>query len=270
MFDELGDRMKGYEEISGCNQRFLPMCPIIVRLDGKAFHSFTKGLAKPYDVRLSSLMGSIAGSLVAFTDAVIGYTQSDEITLIMHYDDYKSQVMFNGRRDKLNSVLASYASVIFNKDLQMAISEKANKVVLFDCRSFSVPNQTEAINALIWREQDAVRNSISMAAQAKFSTKELHGKSCKEMKEMLLKAGVQWDNYPSFFKRGIYIHKKKVTIPFTKEEIEKLPEKHAARANPNLVVERHVREVIVDLPSISNITNREQFVFGGVSPLIKE
>jgi tRNA(His) 5'-end guanylyltransferase len=135
----------------------------------------------------------------------------------------------------------------------------------FDCRVFSVPNETEAANCLLWRELDATRNSVSMAAQANFSHKELQGKSCAEMHDMLFNKSINWNNYPDFFKRGTYVQRINVVRPFTVEEIDKLPPKHMARTNPNLTVER-TDYIEIKMPPFMKVINRENVIFRGESP----
>lgn len=265
--DSLGDRMKTYEESGAHASRFMPLLPVVVRLDGKAFHGFTRGLQRPYDRRLSNLIQTTALYLTELSGARIGYTQSDEITLILHSDDHKSQIYFDGKRDKIVSVLAAYATLYFNQLLPKWIPEKNGIDAIFDCRAFSVPSKEEAVNAPIWREQDAVRNSVSMAAQSQFSHKSLHGMSCDEMQERLFtESGINWNDYPAFFKRGAYFQRHLIRKKFSSEEIDNLPPKHAARLNPDLMVERHeVREV--ELPILTQITNRIDVIFSGQDPI---
>lgn len=265
MYDSLGDRMKYYE--SANTGRLIPLLPVMIRLDGVAFHTFTKGLERPYDKRLSNLMTNTMVHLVEVTNARLGYTQSDEITLILYSDNFTSQIYFDGKIAKLTSVLAAKASVYFNLYLNQAIPEKSDNLAYFDCRVWNVPNKVEAANTIIWRELDAVRNSIQMAAQSKFSHNELHGKSCNELQEMLFQKGINWNDYPTFFKRGTYAQRQKVIRPFTVEEIAKLPAKHEARSNPNLKVER-TEIKIIDMPVMTKITNKEEVLFDGAIPKV--
>lgn len=263
--DSLGDRMKGFE--SGREVELFKNLPIICRLDGKAFHTFTRGLERPYDKRLTDLMVETTKFLVAETNAVIGYTQSDEISLVLYSAEPKSQVYFDGRKSKILSILAATASVFFNRELPKFLPEKATAFPLFDCRVFNVPSKVEAVNCLIWRELDATRNSVSMAAQHYFSHKKLHGVSCNNMQEMLFtQKGVNWNDYPAFFKRGTYVQRRKSFIKFSAAELEKLPPLHEARTNPDLVVERS-EVVIMDTPPLTKVVNREDFVFSGAPPL---
>lgn len=264
----LGNRMKIYEETG--KLKLMPLLPIMIRLDGKNFHTFTKGLKRPYDIRLSELMRNTTKFLVEETNALIGYTQSDEISLILYTDDMRSQLYMDGRHFKISSILSAKASVYFNQNLKKYLPEKKSSSPVFDCRTWNVPTKQEAVNTLIWREQDAVRNSIQMAGQSLYSHRELHKKDCDEIQEMLFKKGINWNDYPSFFKRGTYIRRKEVNTPFSKEEIDKLPEFHNARNNPNLIVKRHIIEEI-DMPILTKIENREGVIFNGEEPkLLKD
>lgn len=264
MIDKLGDRIKLYESLT-CQERLLPGVPVVVRLDGVAFHTFTKGLERPYDVALSQLMIDTTKFLVEETNARCGYTQSDEITLILYSDSYKSQIYFDGRIPKILSVLPARASVFFNKELPKCLPKKADAFAVFDCRVFAVPSKEEAVNALIWREKDATKNSISMAAQAVYSHTELQNKNSSMKQEMLFQAGVNWNDYPAFFKRGTYIQRKWTMRPFSVEEINQLPEKHAARLDPNLMINRSVVEIL-SLPPIMQVENKVGVIFDGELP----
>jgi tRNA(His) guanylyltransferase len=264
--DQLGNRMKLYEGMEA-GRRLLPLVPVCARIDGRSFHSFCKGLERPYDERLCKLMVLTCKHLVLETDAKVGYTQSDEISLVWFAEDWKSQIFFDGRIHKMTTQLAAIASVYFNRHMVEMIPEKATKMPTFDARVWNVPNLTEAANCLLWREQDATRNSISMAAQSKFSHNQLHNKNCKEMQEMLFQHhGVNWNDYPRHFKRGTYFMRRTLETPFTAEELSLLPPKHEAHKNPQLVIKRST-VVEVDLPPLSRIANREGVLFHGETPL---
>ena len=153
------------------------------------------------------------------------------------------------------SDLASMASVFFNSKLAEYLPEKKDKMPRFDCRVFSVPTLSEAVNAFYWREKDATKNSISMASQAFYSPSQLLGKHSGEKQEMIFQKGVNWNDYPSFFKRGTYVTRKRVLSKMTETELESLPPKHNARKDPNLVIERWVIDK-VDLPPLSKIKNK--------------
>jgi len=257
--------MKAYENQT-CGIRLIPRIPVIARLDGKGFSKFTKGLKRPYDKRLSDLMVETTKYLVKETNANCGYTQSDEITLVFYTDKIESSIYFDGRLFKMIGDLAAMASVYFNRELGKYLPEKADKMPRFDARVYNVPTLEEAVNSFIWREMDATKNSITMAASEYYSHKELMGKNGSEKQEMLFQKGVNWNDYPSFFKRGTYIQRKRVLKPFTNEEIEKLPAKHNARKDPNFMVERWVVDK-VDMPPMLKISNRIEVIIYGEDPL---
>lgn len=259
--DLFGDRMKFYENQT-CGIKLLPRIPVIARLDGKGFSKFTRGLRRPYDERLSNLMIELTKYLVKETNANCGYTQSDEITLMWYVDDPKSSIYFDGRYFKMVSDLSAMASVFFNKKLVEYLPEKSDKWPRFDCRVFNVPTLDEAVNTFLWREQDATKNSITMAASAFYSHKQLHKKNGSEKQEMLFEKGINWNDYPAFFKRGTYVQRKRILRKFTTHELEKLPKKHIARKNPDLMIERWVVDRI-DLPPLMKINNKvDVIVFG--------
>ncbi len=265
--DQFGDRMKMYESQT-CGINLIPRIPVVARLDGKGFSKFTKGLSRPYDERLSKLMVETTKYLVKETNANCGYTQSDEITLVWHTDKIDSAIYFNGRLFKMISDLAAMCSVFFNRELPKYIPEKADKMPRFDCRVYNVPNLDEAANSFLWREQDATKNSISMAAQSVYSHRELMGKNGSEMQEMLFQKGINWNDYPSFFKRGTYVQRRRTLTQFTAEEIEKLPAKHNAIKDPSYEIERWTIER-VDLPPLSRIENRSDVIIWGKEPELK-
>jgi tRNA(His) 5'-end guanylyltransferase len=200
--------------------------------------------------------------LVKETNANCGYTQSDEITLVWYTDKIDSAIYFNGRLFKMISDLAAMCSVFFNRELPKYLPEKVDKMPRFDCRVYNVPTLDEAVNSFLWREQDATKNSISMAAQSVFSHRELMNKNGSDKQEMLFQKGINWNDYPAFFKRGTYVQRKKVLTPFSSEEIEKLPIKHNARKDPNYVIERWIVDR-VNLPPLSKIENKSDVIICG-------
>ena len=220
----LGDRMKSYEAPSTSRKAFKGQ-PLVVRLDGKSFHTFTKGLARPFDQRLSSLMVETTKALVDRFQAKVGYTQSDEITLVWHVEcDSSSEYPFDGRFQKMESLLAAFATAVFNQRLAEFLPEKVGQLPIFDARAFVVPTLTEAYHAVLWRQQDATKNAISMAAQSMFSHKELIGKHGPEMQEMMWRKGVNFNDYPAFFKRGTFVRRVKRTRELTADELQAIPE----------------------------------------------
>lgn len=266
MQDELGDRMKLYE-MAEAGRKCMPLLPIVARIDGRSFSRFTQGLERPFDRRLSGLMIDTVKFLVRETNAACGYTQSDEITLAWYASSFDSQILFDGRISKLVSVLASLTTVYFNHELPHRLPpEYADRLPHFDARVWNLPSLEEAANAFLWRELDATKNSISMAARAHFSHKQLDSKNGAEMRAMLLDKGVRWDDYPEFFKRGTYVQRRKTLRRFTTEELDKLPPMHAARKDPELMVER-TDYVALELPPLGRVKNRVAVLFEGAAPV---
>jgi len=262
---DFGDRMKLYEGVEA-QRRCLPLLPICARLDGRAFHSFTKGLERPYDFGFMNLMFEVTKYLVAETGACIGYTQSDEISLVFYSDSLESQVFFDGRIQKMTSTLAAMCSVKFNREIARYLpADKHDKMPHFDCRVWTVPNKVEAANTILWRENDATKNSIAMAAQSVYSHKQLHKKHRDDMMDMLMDKGINWNDYPAVFKRGAYAQRRVRIRKFTTEELDKLPPKHDARQNPDLMVER-TDVVELDMPPLARVINRVDVIFDGTEP----
>ncbi len=149
----LGDRMKQYE--ASTESRILPRLPVIVRLDGRSFSKFTKGMKKPFDESFRQAMIEVTKYLVEQTHAKIGYTQSDEITLVLYTENLQAgSVLFDGRVQKIASNFASMASVKFLLEMQKRFPEKVSvekTLPSFDARVFPVPSKTEAVNNLVWR-----------------------------------------------------------------------------------------------------------------------
>ena len=212
--DSLGDRMKGYEKLT--DTKLLPRTPIGIRIDGKNFHSFTKKMKfeKPFDEMMTARMAATTLGLCKFAqDCLIGYTQSDEITLILAPEaTIDSQAWFGRRVQKLCSLLAAKASVIFNNSFYYEKVAEVRPEPIFDCRVFALPNMVEAYNCLVWRQNDCVKNSISSACYYDLGKKVgrgtarklVHGKNQKEQQEALFqKAGINWNDYPPKWKRGV-------------------------------------------------------------------
>lgn len=222
--DDLGTRMKeNYEDVF--KTRLMKRTPVAIRIDGKAFHTFTRGFEKPFDEVLSSSMQNTMKYLCEnIQGCVLGYTQSDEITLILvDYKKLDSSAWFDYEVQKLCSVSASMATMAFNYYFQDTLMETFNpndyahlpycdkkmdkehgffKMAMFDARCFNIPRE-EVTNLIYWRQVDAARNSVQMVGQANFSHKELQEKRCNEIQDMLLtQRGINWNDYPTKFKRG--------------------------------------------------------------------
>ena len=267
MNNDFGDRMKRYEAAE-TERYFMPLLPIYARIDGRCFSAFTRGLDRPFDLRITRAMVSTAKFLVENTHARIGYTQSDEISLVWLQERYDSEVFFNGKVQKLNSVLAALATAKFNHTCMedVALAERAREQLpVFDCRVFQLPNRTEAANAFLWREKDATKNAISMAARNFYPHKELHGKTGSEMQEMIFQKGQNFNDYPVFFKRGTFVRRIAEDRPFTPEELARIPEKY--RPAPEAFVTRS-RVIEIDMPVFAKVLNREDVIFEGANPEI--
>lgn len=211
MKDDLGTRMKEFYE-NRTRTYLTRRTNTIIRLDGKAFHTFTKGFQRPYDIGLSNAMDETCRYLCAnIQGAKLGYVQSDEISiLITDYDDISTDAWFDYNIQKMTSVSASMATMTFNEEMaKLGVTKRA----MFDSRVFQIPYTEEVVNYFIWRQQDASRNSISMLAQAHFSPKELHKKNVSEMQDMLmLQKNINWNDQDTRFKRGGTCKKIEVTL----------------------------------------------------------
>ena len=204
--DSLGDRMKNnYESRS---KYLLPRRTYtLIRIDGKNFSQYTKNCDKPFDANLIRCMDATMKYLCEnIQGARIGYCQSDEITLLLtDFDNVQSDAFFNGNVQKIASITASMATMAFNREVMNIHSPDpyGMKWATFDSRVWTIPDPIEVENCFIWRQQDATRNSIQMAAQAVCSHKELQGANVDQQQELMFQAaGVNWDKYSDREKRG--------------------------------------------------------------------
>jgi tRNA(His) guanylyltransferase len=200
MADDIGDRFKAYE---GCWDFSLPRrMPMVIRVDGRAFHGIK--LAKPFDSVFFECMAVTARALCKeIQGSVLAYFQSDEISIIARDDMQPSTEPWAGKR--LNKVLSLSAAIA------TAHFGNGYGIRQFDSRAFVLPDLSEVTNYLIWRQQDASRNSVSMAAHAEFSHKSLHGVNTNGMLDRLrLEAGKPWEDTPTHFKRGAVVRPVKV------------------------------------------------------------
>ena len=221
---DLGSRMKKYEYIT--RTHLIPRTPVIIRIDGKTFHSFTRGFDRPFDNTLvKSMQETMRYMCGNIQGCVLGYTQSDEISLVLiDYQNLNTASWFDYNIQKCVSVAASMATLAFNKAFEEAVrdyytdwymfgdatdtkylnalTESMNKGALFDARAFNLPKE-EICNYLYWRQLDATRNSIQMVGQSQFSHNELQGKSCNQIQDMLFsERNINWNDYPVHLKRG--------------------------------------------------------------------
>jgi len=207
--DSLGDRMKGFYEAR--SKTYLARrTPVILRLDGKAFHTFTRGCVKPFDERLQGAMEATARFLLENIQGVkLAYTQSDEITLLLtDYDRLETDAWFDYNVQKMCSIAASMAGVKFtleyaDDDTHLCDVDPA----YFDCRAFNIPKE-EVSNCFYWRCLDWERNSVQMLAQAHYSAKQLHGVSCAMAKDMLIcQKNINWNELADKWKYGSFIQR---------------------------------------------------------------
>lgn len=272
--------MKEYEGIEA-KRTLVPGLPVCIRLDGRAFHNVTKNCVRPFDHELREVMCRVTTALIEECDAVIGYTQSDEITLVLKPMTHISDYYFGGRIQKMCSMLSAVASVEFNncvrsgefRGLETSITRKA----YFDCRVWNVPHMDFAALVLSWRQADSIKNAISMIAQTLYTHKELLGKNSDEKLEMIKKAGytMTWNpkawNRDMFFSQdamdmqGTFIVRKLAVRKLTQEELDNLPPKHAARQNPEMTFSRHVYVRFAGI-ILRNITNQAGYLFEGEVP----
>ena len=212
MSDNLGNRIKKYED---CFRHHLPVksC-VIIRLDGKAFHSFTRGMQKPFDTNLRDCMISATLELCSKIQNVkFAYCQSDEISLLLtDYDNIKTDAWFDNNIQKMVSISASICTIAFNDAYRRIFSDN-KKIAHFDSRVFMLPKD-EVCNYFYWRQLDATRNSIQMVARTYFSQKECHRKNTSDLQDMLmLQKQINWNDYPVQFKRGVAFFKETIMKP---------------------------------------------------------
>lgn len=263
--DDFGDRMKSYEAIE-TERKLDPRLPIYVRIDGRAFSTFTRNMIRPFDPKMIVLMQNVTRDLVAKNHALIGYHQSDEISLIFEYLNEETTPLFGGRIMKICSVLASLAASSFQyhlENIEFGYSNDAEKLPHFDCRVINLPSREEAANMLLWRAMDAKKNAISMVAQHYFSHKELQHKDQSDMKIMLESKGIDLNRYPSYFMYGSFFKRKNVRRELTLDELNKIPPSH--RPKDNIVDRSEVR--LIEMPQFNTVKNRVGVIFNGENPI---
>lgn len=226
-YSEFDKRMKKYEYVT--RTYLTTRTPVIIRIDGKAFHTFTRGFQKPFDGVLSTTMQRTMKYLCEnIQGCVFGYTQSDEITLVLvDYQKIDTSAWFDYNIQKCASIAASMATMAFNKYFIEGVNDYQNdniedwcdnevntvtlistyysafeKGAMFDARVFNIPKE-EVTNNIYWRQQDATRNSIQMVGRAYFSDRQMHGKNTRQVQEMLFsEKGINWNDTPTKYKRG--------------------------------------------------------------------
>jgi len=212
----IGNRMKAYERVN--KDKLMRRTPVIIRLDGKAFHTWTKVLPSldpsleqsPFSATMHDVMSMTAFELVdQIQNATISYTQSDEISILLNdWKGLKTDQWFDGNIQKIVSISASMATAYFNigmeahNDAALVVDKQNLAPAFFDARVFNIPKE-EVANYFVWRQQDATRNSINMLAQRYFSHKQLQGKNTDQVQEMLFREhNINWNDIPIWQKRG--------------------------------------------------------------------
>lgn len=202
--DSIGNRMKENYEFRS-RIKLTRRIPVIIRLDGNAFHTLTRNCEKPFDEKFSFAMCNTAVDLCnEIQGCKCSYVQSDEISLLLtDFDKLNTDAWFDYNKSKIESISASKASLYFTNYYWKSSS---GKFCCFDSRSFNIPKE-EVRNYFIWRQKDWIRNSVSMLAQSLYSHKQLHGKNQKDMHEMIHEAGYNWAKLGSKWKNGIFIYR---------------------------------------------------------------
>ncbi len=242
--DAFGDRMKTYEAAEA--QRTLPPdLPVLVRIDGRRFSKFTRGFRKPFDPDLSGAMRETCRLLVEETGARAGYVQSDEISLILERRHEEDALPFSGRSQKIASTCASLATALFIRALHRTRPDRAlDGVPSFDARAWSVPDRTEAANAILWRVQDARKNGISAACRSVARPSEMQGLSGPEMVALMRDRGVAFEtDFPEADRLGV-LYQRRARYALIDQEIwDRIPD--GRRPDGRLVIRTLVEEVPV-------------------------
>jgi tRNA(His) 5'-end guanylyltransferase len=240
--DVIGSRFKWIEKTY--EHTLQPRQPLVVRLDGNAFHTLTRSAQKPYDPQFAHCMRVTTAALVHHFHASCGYTQSDEISIVFDvgasdkndhdYENIEASLPYNGRINKLLTVMASKAGAVFNQTFMRTIAgpnpgiwtdDHLKLLPCFDARvAGQFSDYTDVYENLMWRQNDAFKNAATMAACCHFSPRELHQVGTYRKIDMLAERGVNFDEFPEHFKRGVFIRKVKVRAPV--DDLQHIPEEH--------------------------------------------
>jgi tRNA(His) 5'-end guanylyltransferase len=249
-FNALGDEMKRYEKKYN-SEHLMPGLPTVIRFDGNAFHTFTKGLTKPYDKELAQTFQCTVDDLIKELNPDLAYHQSDEISLLWFNSDPTAQLNFDGKVQKWLSVYAAKCSVIFNSYLQGFLPSKFAARPVFDARVFQFPKWEQAYDYFVWRQWDARKNSVSMAAHTVFNNSELLHKNTAEKIEMLRQVGINFHDYPESFRQGTFTKKFKKLVAIDDHTWSLIPD---ANKPASREVIRSAIEVINDVPKLTSLT----------------
>lgn len=261
--DEFGDRMKGYEAVEA--QRALPPdLPVLVRIDGRRFSRFTRSFRKPFDPDLSGAMRETCRLLVEETGARVGYVQSDEISLVLERRHEEDALPFSGRSQKIASTCASLATAAFMRALLGSHPDRVLEgLPRFDARAWSVPDRVEAVNAVLWRVQDARKNGVSAACRTVATPSEMRGLSGPEMIELMRGRGVAFEtDFPEADRLGV-LHQRRARYALIDPETwDRIPV--GRRPEKRVVVRSLVEEVPVR--ELLDAVDRVSLLFGEPAP----
>jgi tRNA(His) 5'-end guanylyltransferase len=235
MKDDLGDRMKRYEKI---NDISLPdNTPVIIRIDGKSFHTFCRNMDKPFDTNFISMMNHVAiETIKEIQNARMAYVQSDEISFLLMKKNVRAQPWFNNEIQKMVSISAATASANAVKYIGNCdnVPITMGRLPIFDSRVWTLP-EFEVPNYYIWRQNDWTRNSVQMLARSLYSQKELQDKNQEQMHDMIHEKGKNWNDLPTYLKRGRCVIKVEREVP------------NVAPEGPD-VITRHVWDIDNEIP----------------------
>lgn len=261
--DMLGDEIKAFEGVESSRASGIGL-PVVVRVDGASFSKFTRNFDRPFDVKIADAMASAARTVVNDFHCRIAYTQSDEISFLLWHPE--TELPFGGRMQKLASRFAAKTTAAFLlKGLELFPDAITRQVPEFDGRATVYPTLEIAAKAILWREIDARRNSVSMAASTHVPAGSLHGKSSSDMLSMMLDKGVDFYGYPERFRRGAF---------FRRVTVERMLDEHEMAAileqfRPKGPVKRS-KVVEVSLPALSSIDNLADVLFQGAVPEVTQ
>lgn len=271
--DALGERLKGYEARE-TERKFLPYLPVYARIDGRSFSKFTKMAKKPFDHSITTAMQAATRELIAQTHAKIGYVQSDEISLVWETTSPDEGMFFDGKVQKICSVISGIATAAFIRALikdpewMLRNPDWLEKMPHFDARVIQLPTRTEAANMFVWREMDARKNAISMVAHSMFSHKSLQGKSGKEKLEMINAAdGMKFEDYSPVLRRGAFMRRVSQETVMPETIRMAIPEKNRPEAG-SMMMRSSIQ--VIDMPVFTRVLNRNEVIFEGANPIVEE
>lgn len=264
----LDDRMKEYEAVT-TNRMLMSRVPVYARIDGRCFHSFCRGLEKPFDQAFVEVMQKVCAYIVEETNAALGYVESDELSFVW---TEASKVPFETRLFKLESTLAGMATSAFTLfGLKTKLKDKIERMMPhFDCRVCNLPNLDEAANMILFREQDCLKNSITMVALSRYSHNMLQGKNSVDKIRMLADVGIIYEHdIAEHLRLGSYYRRELYEKALSDEELARVPEKQRKLdENGKMVVTRsHVVQFRLGSP-LHSIKNKADVLFNAAAPIL--